>query len=66
MEEKQSHYTWTATAKQKDTRAKEKPVYIEREEWADDEEALDDIHDDRSSISGHASWNKSANNELEH
>ena len=37
-----------------------------RKEWADDEEALDDIHDDRSSISEQASWNKSANNKLEH
>ena len=66
MEEKQSDYTWTATAKQKDTRAKEKPVHMERKEWADNEEALDDIHDDRSSISEHASRNKSANNKLEH
>ena len=29
-------------------------------------ETLDDVHDDRSSISEQASWNKSANNKLEH
>ena len=39
---------------------------MERKEWADDEEALDDVHDDRSSVSEHASWNKSASNKLEH
>ena len=39
---------------------------VEKKEWADDEEALDDIHDDKNSISEHASWNKSANNKLEH
>ena len=66
FEEKQSEYTWTATAKQIDTEKKEKPVQMERKEWAEDEEALDDIHDDRSSISENASWNKSANNKLEH
>ena len=66
LEEKQSDYKWNITADQKDTRAKEKPVHMERKEWADDEEALDNIHDDRNSISEHASWNKSANNKLEH
>ena len=66
FEEKQSEYTWTATAKQIDTEKKEKPVQMERKEWAEDEEALDDIHDDKSSISENASWNKSANNKLEH
>ena len=30
LEEKQSDYTWTATAKHKDTRAKEKPVPMEK------------------------------------
>ena len=66
FEEKQSEYTWTAKAKQIDTEKKEKHVQLERKEWAEDEEALDDIHDDRSSISENASWNKSANNKLEH
>ena len=55
FEENQSEYTWTATAKQIDTEKKEKPVQMERKEWAEDEEALDDIHDDRSSISANAS-----------
>ena len=51
LEQKQSNYTCTITADQKDTRAKELPLHMERKEWADDKEALDDIHDDRSSIS---------------
>ena len=48
--------------KRKERKRKERKEK-KRKEWADDEEALYDIHDDKSE---HASWNISASNKLEH
>ena len=65
LEEKQSDYTWTATAKQKDTRAKDKPVHMEKRNGLMTRKHLT-IFMTTGVVSEHASWNKSADNKSEH